>query len=201
MLGVLGLDVVEGLGVLCAVAAINQKRSCNLHPSGCEEHVRPVSDPCPNHVPPTSRPRPVCHIHAPYPSSSARSPHPCLGSRASPPSHRLHHNIKPMTPKLSTAHVPSVSRMSHPRPVSVVARSSPSSLYWFSCAPVAYLASSIRPSHSNLNFCFCSGSDSSKHGVLRQRYSATGPHDAPGGPTQAKKIVTKLRGAKKQRLT
>jgi hypothetical protein len=32
-----------------------------------------------------NRPRPVCHIHAPYPSSSARPAHPCLGYCASSP--------------------------------------------------------------------------------------------------------------------
>ena len=32
-----------------------------------------------------NRPRPVCHIHAPYPSSSARPAHPCLGCCASSP--------------------------------------------------------------------------------------------------------------------
>ena len=34
--------------------------------------------------PPTSRLCPVCHIHVPYPSSPARPPHPCIGSRAPP---------------------------------------------------------------------------------------------------------------------
>ena len=149
-----------------------------------------------------NRPRPVCHIHAPYPSSSARPAHPCLGYCASspppsPPSWNQtdkNLNCRPPTSRLCPVchiHVPYPSSPARPPHPCIGYRAPPSPT-----SPPVY----AQVTQTYFLF-FCSGSDSSKHGVLRQRYSATGPHDAPGGPTQAKKIVTKLRGAKKQRLT